>query len=154
MPYKNLSKDEKRINYIYYGMRQRCEYHKHKNYSRYGGRGIKVCEEWKKGWRVFYKWAIDNGYSSNLTLDRIDVDGDYCPENCRWVDRIQQANNTSKNVLITYLGETKTLTQWVKELKLSRSMVNYRLNCGMSPEDAFNISSLRGKHKRINFNQG
>jgi hypothetical protein len=149
MPYKNLTFTEKRISRIYYGMRQRCEYPKHKNFDRYGGRGIKVCEEWKTGWRDFYKWAISNGYADNLTLDRIDNDGDYCPENCRWVTRTQQANNTSRNVLITYNGKTQNLSEWVKELGIRRSLIKYRMSCGMSFEDAIKTPSLRDKCRRI-----
>ena len=150
MPYKNLTFSERRIKQIYEGMRQRCGYSKAVCYDRYGGRGIDVCDEWKTGWRTFYKWAIKNGYSDELTLDRIDVNKNYSPDNCRWATKKEQANNTSRNVKITYRGKTQNLGQWCEELGLSRSRVNYRLNCGMSVEEAFNSPSLRGKHKKIN----
>lgn len=150
MPYKNLSFTERRIKQIYEGMRQRCRYPKMHSYEHYGGRGIDVCEEWKRGWRVFYEWAINNGYSDNLTLDRIDVNGNYCPENCRWATKKEQNNNTRRNRLLTYMGRTQNLGQWCEELGLSRSRVTYRLNCGLTVEEAFNMPSIRGKRRRIN----
>lgn len=150
MPYKNLSFSEKRIKQIYEGMRQRCRYPKCHGYEHYGGRGIDVCDEWKKGWRIFYLWAINNGYSDELTLDRIDVNGNYSPENCRWATKKEQANNTTRNVMITYRGKTQNLSQWCEELGLNRSRINYRLCCGLSPEEAFNMPSIRGKRRRIN----
>ena len=90
-------------------MKERCRNPKNNNYHNYGGRGITVCEEWKNSFQSFYDWAMSNGYSDNLTLDRIDVNGNYCPNNCRWSTKKFQANNTRRNIYITYNKKTQTL---------------------------------------------
>jgi hypothetical protein len=108
-------------------MKERCYNKNNKSYNDYGGRGIKVCDEWKNDVNAFVKWAIDNGYKEDLTIDRIDVNGDYCPENCRWVTMKEQGNNKRKNHLITYNGKIQTLSQWCDELNLNRNMVAMRL---------------------------
>lgn len=87
-----------RIYQIYYGMLQRCYNTKNIKYDVYGGRGISVCDNWKNDFKNFYVWASNNGYNENLTLDRIDNDGNYCPENCRWTSKaVQSANRRPKS---------------------------------------------------------
>lgn len=85
-------------------------------YKNYGGRGIVMCEEWKSNSFEFYKWAINNGWKEGLTIDRIDNEGNYCPENCRWVDMKTQNRNTRRNIYITYNGETKCMAEWAYAL--------------------------------------
>ena len=80
----------------------------------YGGRGITICDDWKNDFIAFKDWAINNGYSDNLSIDRIDVNGNYEPSNCRWADRKTQARNTRVNHFYTYKGETKTIAEWAE----------------------------------------
>lgn len=104
----------KRICSIHGTMMKRCYNKNSISYPNYGGRGITVCEEWsgKGGIRKFYDWAMANGYSDDLTLDRIDNDGNYCPENCKWSTRTEQSRNRRSAVLITYNGETHNIKDW------------------------------------------
>lgn len=113
------------------GMRRRCT---DKNNKRYFGRNIDVCEEWKNSYIAFAKWARNNGFKEELTLDRIDNNKGYCPENCRWVDDIQQQNNKENNVYIEYNGVTHTQAEWSKITGISRYAIYYRLEHGWSVE--------------------
>lgn len=117
-----------RIYSIYRGLFQRC-YNKNKHaYKNYGGRGIRVCDEWLNDFMSFYNWAINNGYKEDLTLDRINVDGNYEPNNCRWVDRKTQARNTRKNHYLTYNGETHCIAEWAEIMNLTPSAISHRIN--------------------------
>lgn len=121
----------------YRNMLARCYNKNRKDYKFYGARGIKVCDEWRNSSIKFFNWAVTNGYICGYTLDRIDVNGDYSPDNCRWVDFKTQCNNRRSNIRCTYNGETKTLTQWCDELNLKYDTVRHRLKKGLSIEKAF-----------------
>lgn len=126
-----------RIYHIWRGIKDRCFNEKKDRYKNYGGRGITICDEWRNDFQAFYNWAMLHGYSENLTIDRIDVNGNYEPSNCRWITKGEQANNTRNNHLITYCGETKTIAQWAKKIGIKYSTLSARINSyGWSIEKA------------------
>lgn len=120
-------KSKTRLYKIWQGMKKRCYNENCKCYEDYGGRGIKVCDEWKNNFQVFYDWSMSSGYSVNLEIDRIDNDKDYSPDNCRWATRKQQNRNTRQNRYFTYNGETHCLSEWCEILGLNLNTVTSRL---------------------------
>ena len=110
------------------GMKQRCLDPNSSHYHRYGGRGVTICEEWLNDYSKFYEWAIKNGASKEMTLDRIDVNGDYEPSNCRWADVETQMNNTSQNRFIEYNGEKLTVMQWSRRTGIEEGTIRMRLD--------------------------
>ena len=114
---------------IWDGMLERCERSKHPHYKSYGGRGIKVCPEWHE-FTQFRSWALDNGYDLNLTIERIDVNGNYEPSNCKWITIQEQASNKRSNHKVTIRGETLTATQCSKKYNIPLSTVIFRANRG------------------------
>ena len=128
---------EKRLYGCWQDMKNRCYNPNRKKYQIYGARGIIVCDEWKNDFKCFYDWARRNGYKDNLTLDRIDVNGNYCPENCRWATLKEQANNTRKNKKITINGITKNLQEWLDICKISHGSYYYRIHKGLTEKQIF-----------------
>lgn len=127
--------------------KHRCNYSTDKDYKHYGGRGIRVCDEWSDsnmGFTNFYNWAMSNGYRDDLTIDRIDVDGNYEPSNCRWATIEEQRNNMRSNVLITYKGTTMNLKQWSDMVG-----VNYRTMC-IRYERGWEVSDILRTYVRCN----
>lgn len=122
-----------RLYRIYTGMRTRCYNKNYHGYENYGGRGITVCDEWDT-FRPFYDWAMSHGYSDKLSIDRIDVNGNYCPENCRWATQEQQSNNMTTNVFLEYNGERMTVTQWARKLGIKPYVIYNRLRSGWNDE--------------------
>lgn len=118
---------------IWKEMKRRCLRPTANQYKDYGGRGIKVCEEWQKDFMNFYNWAINNGYNDNLTIDRIDVNGNYEPNNCRWATRKQQNNNTTRSHYITYKNKTQTIKDWSEEFNIPYKRLEYAVNRGKQP---------------------
>ena len=118
----------------YKHMLWRCENPNSKDYKNYGGRGIKVCDEWKNDYQKFKKWALENGYEEHLTIDRIDVNGDYEPINCRWITLQEQENNRTNNVFLVFNGIKKTASEWAREYGVNPSKILYRKRKGWSDE--------------------
>lgn len=141
-----------RLHKIYEHMMYRCYNPKSVNYKYYGARGIGVCEEWRNNPMLFKKWALSNGYNSTLTLDRIDSNKGYSPDNCRWVTMKDQSINKRNTVMVTYKGETKPFVVWCEELGLDATLVRTRVYHGKwSYQKAFE-TELRPKYKLITYN--
>lgn len=117
-------------------MKQRCYNKNNDAYCRYGGRGIIICKDWLDDFMTFHDWAMSNGYKENLTIDRIDVNGNYEPNNCRWVDMKTQCRNKRNNRYITINNETHCLSEWCEILGLDRHVIEQRLYYGWSIERA------------------
>lgn len=112
---------------IWHGVKERCYNPNNGQYHNYGGRGIKACDEWQE-FIPFKEWALNNGYDATLTLDRIDFNGDYEPNNCRWITIQAQQYNKRTNHLLTYNGRTQTLTEWADERGIKRNTLDARIN--------------------------
>lgn len=127
-----------RIYKIWSGMKYRCnKNHSTKIHKNYKNKGIQVCDEWKNDFMAFYNWAMENGYQENLTIDRIDVNGNYEPDNCRWVTMKEQENNRNNNHYINYNNEIHILMEWSRILNINYDALRYRLKKGWSVEKAF-----------------
>ena len=131
--------EKSRLYHIWQGIKRRCLNKNEDKYAQYGGRGIKICDEWKNNSSNFIKWALNNGYEDNLTIDRIDVDGNYEPSNCRWVTMKEQSINRRNTVKITYNNQTFSLVEWCNFLNLDYRKIYLRIYRNKwSIEKAFN----------------
>lgn len=112
---------------VWLNMRSRCYNPKNKKYKDYGGRGISICSDWDD-FLKFKKWSLENGFDESLTIDRINNNGNYCPENCRWINQKEQMRNTRVNHLLTYNGETKTMAEWSETTGIKYHTLKQRIN--------------------------
>ena len=137
-----------RIYHIYQNMKYRCNNPKSREYGDYGGRGIKICPEWNNqdGFLAFYKWSMENGYSDKLSIDRIDVNGDYEPTNCRWTTQLVQIRNRRNSKNYDFMGQKMNLYQISKATGISRSTLKERIK----RKGYVDISSP-DKVKRVNY---
>lgn len=124
-----------RLHNIWLSMRERCNRVHHPHYKDYGGRGITICAEWQD-FRSFRDWALSHGYSDDLQIDRIDYNGDYDPNNCRWVTAKEQQNNKRNNRRVEYQGNAYTITQLAEFAGLSKTTLKERLNAGWPVDEA------------------
>ena len=124
-----------RIYRIWLLMKNRCLNSKYHLFKNYGGRGITICNEWKNDFMSFYNWSMNNGYEEYLTIDRINVNGDYEPSNCRWATKLQQQRNTTRLRKITYKNETHCISEWAEILGLEYNTLYYRFRRNNYSED-------------------
>lgn len=125
-----------RLYTIWANIKTRCYNVSDPHYKRWGAKGIKMCDEWRNDFKAFYDWSINNGYSDELTIDRIDNNGNYDPSNCRWVTLAENNRNKSKVRFINFNGRTQTIGQWTKELGLGKETIRERLKRGYSDCEA------------------
>lgn len=157
--YKHRIEDHKSLWSRWNGIKRRCSNENDERYHQYGGRGIKVCEEWLVSFDNFAEWALSHGYTDDLTLERIDVNGDYCPENCKWITLQEQAFNKRGTKWVEYKGERIQLMILCERLGVNYDTVHDRIyKRGWSVEDALEkpsaqCNSLLGKcrEKGINY---
>lgn len=135
-----------RIYNIWRSMNQRCSNPNTINYHRYGGRGIKVCDEWKNDFLAFADWALANGYADNLTIDRKDVNGNYEPSNCRWSTTKEQQNNKRSNRIVEWNGASHTLGEWSEITGIRLATIWARLQKGWTPERALTTIPVVGRN--------
>lgn len=131
-----------RLYEIWCGMKKRCYNSKERVYNTYGGRGITVCDEWRNNFLAFYNWSMLNGYSDDLSIDRIDNDGNYEPSNCRWATFTQQQRNTSKTKRITVDGVSKPITEWCDILGITRAQAESRYNSAIRNKGICSVDDL------------
>lgn len=118
--------ERERLYTIWVHMRGRCNKETDAAYKHYGDRGISICEEWNHSYEAFRNWAVTNGYNDDLTIDRIDVNGNYEPDNCRWIPQSEQTKNTRRNIRVTIGEITHSLKEWCDELNLNYTTVQHR----------------------------
>lgn len=121
-------KCDEKLYRIWNDIKQRTSNKNNPRYESYGARGITICAEWKDDFIAFRTWALSNGYQEGLSIDRIDNEKGYFPDNCRWATSYQQANNKRSNHLITFQGESLTLSEWAKKFNISYTALKQRIN--------------------------
>jgi len=134
------------LQHVYESMKARCLYTKNIGYKNYGGRGITVCGEWANNSSAFYQWAIQNGWKSGLEIDRIDVNGNYEPQNCRFVTAVEQQNNRRNNVRIMIDGIVHTIAEWARIAGLNYYALRERVKNGDSGKRLLRPSEVKYQH--------
>lgn len=143
-----------RLYRTYYGMKHRCYDPKDSHYKNYGAKGITICNEWLESFKAFQDWALANGYTDELTIDRIDNSKGYSPSNCRWATKAQQVRNSSATKYYTYKGKTLCIADWAKEKGISKASLYQRLERGIPFEIAIEQPYKRRKGEKTNDTQG
>lgn len=149
----SVKKENRRLYGIWRGMRGRCQNPNRPKYSIYGARGISVCEEWQS-FENFRKWAVENGYQDDLTIDRVDNNGNYCPENCRWATALEQTRNRSCTLRVSFSGEIRTVSEVSAITGMDYYLLRARLKRGMDIEEALTMPRhTQHSHRRRNKNE-
>lgn len=151
MPNSRMNDDE-RIRAIYISIRSACENPQDPKYPKFGGKGIKVCDEWRRSFEAFRKWSETNGYDDKAFLLRYDVTKDFSPYNSKWVHSPNKGNGRKGSIMLTANGETHSLAEWSRITGLNRSSIEERLLRGATPEEAVNPERRpRGRKPRTKY---
>lgn len=144
-PYGLSSKDYAKLYGVWRNMNDRCYNENCDRYINYGGRGISVCQEWRENFHAFAPWALRNGWTPDLWIERVDVNGDYCPENCTFLSRKEQMRNKTSNIRITIDGETKCMTEWCEIFGCDffKAWARYKARNITDPREVFYAGDLR-----------
>lgn len=126
---------KERLYKTWLNMKRRCNNSRCHEYANYGGRGISICNEWNFDFINFKSWAVNNGYDDDLTIERVDVNGNYCPENCKWIPMPDQLKNKRTTMYLTLNGVKKHASEWSRNFNLSKGVISYRKNNGWSDFD-------------------
>lgn len=144
--HKSHGMTDTKLYIIWCNMKRRCYSKINNMYQNYGGRGIRVCDEWLSGFEPFMKWAMDAGYKDGLSLERIDVNGNYEPNNCTWITKKDQYLNRTDSHKVTAFGKTQTIKEWSDETGIKYDTIERRLNAyGWSAEDAVSKKPQKGR---------
>lgn len=146
-PRKTHGMSKTRLFTIWQSMKQRCCDKNHCNYRHYGGRGIRVCKEWSNSFEKFYCWAKESGYNNSLTIERINVNGNYSPDNCKWISKNEQANNKRNNHLVDYKGGKYTISQLSEISGISYMCLYNRISNGWDIEKAITTIPELGRNQ-------
>lgn len=138
-----------RLYYVWLSMRNRCYRPQTNGYERYGGRGITVCKEWREHFEPFAEWAITNGYRQGLQIDRVDNNGNYEPQNCRWVTHRENLNNTSRTFHLQYKGRSYTAQEAAEAFNISAALLRERIHRGWSVEEAITTPVAIGNNQTL-----
>lgn len=149
----DISDSKTKLYKVWSNMKYRCHNKNSPFYHRYGGRGIKVCEQWLSNFKEFKNWSFNNGYRDGLSLDRIDNNKGYYPENCRWVNQTIQNRNKENNIWLTHEGRTKLLIDWSKELGIEPNILHDRIRAGWTIKEVLTTEVRKSKAgEKIYFN--
>jgi hypothetical protein len=131
--------------YRWKNIKQRCFNSKNPEWKNYGNRNITICNEWENDYTKFRDWALANGYKPELQIDRIDNNGNYEPNNCRWVNQSINQNNKRNNYFVTYMGTKKTITEWAKIVGIHRDTIDHRIQKGWSVKKTFETPKMKNQ---------
>lgn len=140
--HRTHGRSKTRLYRIWQDMKNRCGNKNVPMYYWYGAKGIRICDEWVKDFSVFCDWAMNNGYKDGLTIERIDVNGDYTPDNCKWISRAEQSLNRSDNVFLEYEGERLTVSEWAKKIGVSPYTLYHRVKKGWSAKEVLTVPTM------------
>lgn len=144
--FKKYAYKDKRLYAIWLGMKSRCQDLHNSSFGNYGGRGISVCDEWKDDFIEFQTWSVKNGYSDKLTIDRVDVDKGYSPENCRWATILEQSRNKTNSKWVVIGQATRTFSEWCEIFQIKYDVAYGRVRWGWTPLKALTTPEGERKH--------